>query len=68
MLPVIVPDEVGAGYGAGALCVACDLPITSTQIEYEIEDTQIGRSLRFHLNCYAVWQVACTQTRLGGVD
>lgn len=68
VLPVIVPDEVRAGYGAGASCVACDLLITSTQVEYEIEDTQAARSLRFHLSCYAVWQAACVQTRLGGVD
>lgn len=67
-LPAIVPEEVRAGYGAGGRCVACDLPISSTQIEYEIEDAQAGRSLRFHLSCYAVWQAACAQTGLGGAE
>jgi hypothetical protein len=66
VLPVMMPEEVRAGYGAGAACVACDLLITSTQVAYEIEDSRPG--LRFHLSCYVVWQAACAQTGLGGVD
>lgn len=67
LLPIKVPDEVRAGYGVEAVCVACDLPITGSQIEYEVDDAA-GRSLHFHLSCYAVWQAACTQIRAGDTD
>ena len=62
-LPVMVPTRIDAGYGSGHLCVACDQPITSTQVEYELADCRDGRPLRFHLGCHVVWQIECAAAR-----
>jgi len=61
VLPVMVPKQIAGGYGSGDLCVACEKPITGTQVEYEIEDFRNGRSLRFHLGCHVVWQIECAR-------
>ncbi len=62
-LPVMVPRHIAGGYGSGRTCVACDQPITSTQIEYEVDDYRDGKRLDFHLGCHVVWQLECTQAR-----
>jgi hypothetical protein len=36
-LPVLLPDRISAGYGSGSKCPACEQPITSGQIEYDVE-------------------------------
>ena len=58
-LPMMVPTLIEAGYGSGEVCVACDQPITSTQVEYELADCRDGRLLCFHLGCHVVWQIEC---------
>lgn len=60
-LPVMVPTRIDAGYGSGHVCVACDQPITSTQVEYELADYRDGSQLCFHLGCHVVWQVECSR-------
>ena len=35
-LPAMAPSWIAGGYGAGRVCAACDEPITSTQVEYEV--------------------------------
>jgi len=62
-LPVMVPTRIDAGYGSGQICVACDEPITSTQVEYELSDCRDGRPLCFHLGCHVVWQIECAAAR-----
>lgn len=62
-LPVMVPTRIDAGYGSGHTCVACAEPITSTQIEYELNDYRDGRALCFHLGCHVVWQIECAAAR-----
>lgn len=61
-LPMLVPEEVAAGYGSGRMCAACDEPITSTQVEYEVDDCRGGVRLRFHLNCHSAWRLECADT------
>jgi hypothetical protein len=58
-LPGIIPKQISGGYGSGKACAACDQPITSTQIEYEVEDEPNGRLLNFHFGCHVVWQLEC---------
>jgi hypothetical protein len=58
-LPVMPPAQINAGHGSGCLCAACDQQITSTQVEYEVEDESTHRRLRFHMGCHVVWQLEC---------
>lgn len=60
-LPVMLPKQIAAGYGSGRVCDVCDQPITTTQIECEVDDDRDGRRLRFHLGCNLIWQLECTQ-------
>lgn len=62
-LPVMVPERILAGYGSGHLCIACDQPIQSTEVEYDCQDYRTGRQLCFHLGCHVVWQMECAQER-----
>lgn len=62
-LPLMVSEQIVGGYGAGHVCVACDQPITKTQVEYETADHRDGKRLYFHLDCHAVWQLECAQAR-----
>jgi hypothetical protein len=58
-LPVMIPERILACYGSGHLCIACDQPIQSTEVEYDCQ----GRQLCFHLGCHVVWQLECAQAR-----
>jgi len=58
-LPVIFPHSIQAGYGSGAICRVCELPIEQQHIEYEVSDPRDGRPLSFHLACHAIWQLEC---------
>ena len=60
-LPVILPKQIAAGYGSGRVCAACDEPITSTQVEYEVDECLNGGRLRFHMGCHVVWQLECAR-------
>lgn len=57
-LPLMFPQEIYAGRGEGNLCPACDQPITSSEIEYEVDAGSHG-ALRLHLGCHAIWQMEC---------
>jgi len=58
-LPVMMPAQIAAGYGSGRVCVACDLPIASTRVQYEVEERSDGRRLNLHMGCHVVWQLEC---------
>jgi hypothetical protein len=62
-LPVMVPEQIDAGYGSGRACVACDRPITSTQVEYEIEDYRDRHPLTFHFGCHVLWRLECSRVK-----
>jgi hypothetical protein len=58
MLPYQEPLRTWAGRGTGALCNLCGLAIKAHDIEYEVELASAGssRELRFHFNCYRIWE------------
>jgi hypothetical protein len=58
VLPYQEPLRTWAGYGTGALCNLCGLPIRAEAIEYEVELASGGnpRTLHFHFNCYRLWE------------
>jgi hypothetical protein len=58
-LPPMVPSQIAGGYGSGRVCAACDHPITSCQVEYEVNDERNGSRLSFHLGCHVMWQLEC---------
>lgn len=58
-LPVMVPSHIANGNGSGRMCAACDEPITSAQVQYEVNDERDGSRLSFHLGCHVVWQLEC---------
>jgi hypothetical protein len=60
-LPVMVPKQIAASCGSGHVCVVCDHPIKSDQVEYEFDDYRDGKRLCFHLGCHAVWQIECAR-------
>jgi hypothetical protein len=51
------PLRTWAGKGSGASCHMCGRPIKAQEIEYEVElpPEGAGRCLRFHFDCYRVW-------------
>ena len=58
-LPLMQPRQIAAGYGSGRACAACDHPITTTQVEYEVDDYRDGARLRFHIGCHVAWRLEC---------
>jgi hypothetical protein len=59
-LPLMLSTNINAGYGDGAPCVLCDLPIAPDKVEYDVTVPQPGqRRLRFHLACHLAWQREC---------
>jgi hypothetical protein len=63
-LPLMQPREIAAGYGSGRVCAACDDPITTTQVEYEVEQCPDGSRLRFHISCHVAWRLECAREHL----
>jgi hypothetical protein len=60
-------DEAGkiwAGRGVGTHCAACGLPITPTEIEFEVTLTS-GAELRLHRACHDVWREECEELTAG---
>src|SRR2546425_2449752 len=56
-LPNIEIRQVWAGWGGGRTCNGCEQPITTTEIEDEVE---LGGAvvLRLHRRCFTIWQEA----------
>lgn len=59
-LPVMLVRNLAGGYGSGEPCWVCGEKITSSQVEYEVP-AERERLMRFHLICYAEWQLECAQ-------
>ena len=57
-LPLQAARRIFGGYGSGIRCAACEEPITSDQVEYELEHGPASM-LNMHLTCYSLWQVHC---------
>jgi hypothetical protein len=60
-LPRVCCDSIWGGYGRGDLCSLCDKPIRSNEVEFEVPEVadSAGAALKFHIPCYAVWQLEC---------
>ncbi len=51
--------QIFGGKGDGAVCACCDLPITRTQIQYDIELRSVDGTMTvmsMHLDCFEAWQ------------
>jgi hypothetical protein len=48
-----VPREAWAGHGTGHVCIVCNRPISSVEIENEIVGSPTARA---HSGCYSIWQ------------
>ena len=69
-LPRVVPLQMLGGKGSGRLCALCDKPITSEEMELEVEP-RIDRErapLCFHVACHSIWGLACTRATLKVAD
>lgn len=54
-LPASHGTKVYVGHGTNALCAGCDEKITTSEIEYETDQTDT-MILRFHAACYSAWK------------
>jgi hypothetical protein len=54
-------DHTWAGKGTGLDCTVCELPITSQQVEYELQfDAEASLIVvRMHRLCLAAWESEC---------
>ena len=59
-VPVMLEKNISAGYGSAKPCAVCGETITLAQVEYEVAG-EGDRLIRFHLICYAEWQLQCAQ-------
>jgi hypothetical protein len=55
-----------AGKGSGATCMVCVRPITSEDVELELEfaaspPSAAPRCCRVHAKCFAAWEIECRQ-------
>jgi hypothetical protein len=60
-LPNRRPDCTWGGPGIGAPCTVCDLPVTSDQLEFEVQfahdgDTPGLDKYHVHVRCFAAWE------------
>jgi hypothetical protein len=66
-LPCRRQDHTWAGKGTGLDCMVCELPITSLQVEYEL---QFGGEasgggvtvVRMHRPCFSAWESECSES------
>jgi hypothetical protein len=60
-LPHEAPSRMWGGSGTDQPCALCDMPISSDEIEYEIEiaSGSAVRTFVFHMVCQSVWQLEC---------
>jgi hypothetical protein len=59
-LPIMRVAELDGGFGQGDGCSVCEQKILKSQVEYEIRGPR-NRLLRFHIKCFAVWQLECAR-------
>jgi hypothetical protein len=60
-LPSCQPDRTWGGYGIGARCTICALPIPKDEMEFEIEFAHNGDNpgldkFHVHIRCFAAWE------------
>jgi hypothetical protein len=60
-LPRRRPDRTWGGPGVGAACAVCEEPVTSDQLEFEIQFRYDGHNpgldkFHVHIRCFAAWE------------
>ena len=60
-LPSCTPDRTWGGPGVGAACAVCGVPVTSEQLEFEIQFARDGDNpgldkYHVHIRCFAAWE------------
>jgi len=69
-LPRMHSQCIWGGYGRGDVCSLCGEPIRSTEVEFEVPESEedglhpghrhpAPGALKFHITCHAVWQLEC---------
>jgi len=60
-LPRMHSQCIWGGYGRGDRCSLCGEPIRTTEVEFEVPESEDSRGagFRFHITCHAVWQLEC---------
>jgi hypothetical protein len=60
-LPLMKPNRIWGGPGAGFNCAVCDLHITKDQTELEVQFVREGMTARavfhFHPACFSAWEL-----------
>jgi hypothetical protein len=61
-LPPCEPVMLLGTTGCGTRCALCDAPITTGEVQYEVEvASRRGSCWRFHIRCHAVWRDVCDE-------
>jgi hypothetical protein len=61
-LPLVIAPQVTAAYGTDLdICEVCEQSISGKMAAYEAIDPGTGIRLKFHFQCYVVWQRECAQ-------
>ena len=60
-LPSRRPDRTWGGPGVDAPCAVCDLPVKSSELEFEIQFARDGDNpgldkFHVHVRCFAAWE------------
>ena len=61
LLPQTFAKTISVGLGSGGKCVACDQPIETEQVEYQVFGPRYGKALRLHWGCHILWQLECIE-------
>ena len=66
-LPRMHSQCIWGGYGRGGICSLCGEPIHSGEVEFEVPEPEHrpGTPLKFHITCYAAWQLECADEEPG---
>ena len=63
-MPAHAPDRVWGGPGVDAPCAVCDLPISKSEMEFEVEFAVDGKGgggdldkYHLHRRCFAAWEL-----------
>lgn len=67
-LPSVKPEKVWGGKGTGQPCSACARPISTDDVEYELDFAAARTAMRLHQRCLAIWDKFRDDSPPRGVD
>jgi hypothetical protein len=66
-LPARAPTRTWGGPGVGADCAVCGVPVTSDEMEFEIQFARDGNpgldKFHVHIRCFAAWEFERTHAK-----